>query len=356
MVSDVSDTIREPTPTTPKAAILTLLCGLLVAGACGSHNQPIAPTAAAGDFRGQFNQLWSTFDRVYPYFDYKRIDWNALKAEFEPRAAAATSENELITILQSMLARLHDQHVVLTAAGSTVRTYVPIDFINWNADVWRQYLARANATTRGAAVSAVINGVAYIGVASWNPGQLNVADLDAFLDAFRDRPALIVDVRMNPGGDDSLAFQFAGRFATATTTLGYVQFRSGPGHSEFTPLQPRTFSPRGPFQFTRSVLLLVGRQCASSNESFIAAMRELRHVTLAGDRTAGSTANPQTFMLGGGWSYSVSRWIEYTANMQVIEDQGIAPSLVVPASPADFQNGRDPVLDWAIDQFVQERG
>ena len=82
------------------------------------------------------------------------------------------------------------------------------------------------------------------------------------------------------------------------------------------------------------MLLLVGRQCASSTESFIAAMRELRHVTLAGDRTAGSTANPQTFMLGGGWSYSVSRWIEYTANMQVIEDQGIAPSLVVPASPA----------------------
>jgi C-terminal processing protease CtpA/Prc len=91
--------------------------------------------------------------------------------------------------------------------------------------------------------------------------------------------------------------------------------------------------------------------CASSNESFIAAMRELPHVTLAGDRTAGSTANPQTFMLGGGWSYSVSRWIQYTANMQVIEDQGIAPAIVVPASPGDFQSGRDPVLDWAISRL-----
>src|SRR5262245_12438721 len=327
------------------AAIVT------AAAACGSHGQPAAPTPAADDFRGQFNQLWSTFDRIYPYFDYKRIDWAALKVEFEPQAAAATSETQLIAVLQSMLGRLHDLHVVLTGPGSTVPTYVPNAFVNWNVDVWRQYLARGNASTRGAAVSAVMNGVAYIAVTSWSPGQLNVADLDSFLDAFRDRPALIVDVRMNPGGDDSLAFQFAGRFATRTTTLGYVQFRSGPGHSDFTPLQARTFSPRGSFQFTRPVILLVGRFCASSNESFIAGMRELPNVIVAGDRTAGATANPQTFMLGGGWNYSVSRWIEYTATMQVIEDQGISPAVTVPASPGDFQAGRDPILDWAMAQF-----
>jgi len=75
----------------------------------------------------------------------------------------------LIAILQPMLAQLHDQHVVLSGPGTTVRTYVPTDFIDRNEDVCRQYLARANASTRGAA-------------------------------------ALIVDVRMNPGGNDSLAF------------------------------------------------------------------------------------------------------------------------------------------------------
>jgi C-terminal processing protease CtpA/Prc len=158
---------------------------------------------------------------------------------------------------------------------------------------------------------------------------------------------------MNPGGDDSPALQFAGRFAASTTTLGYVQFRSGPGHGDFTPPQARTFSPRGSFQFTRPVLVLMGRNCASSNESFIAAMRELPNVMLVGDRTGGATANPQTFALGGGWSYSVSRWIAYTADMQVIEDEGIAPAVAVPVSTADFQNGRDPVLDFAIARLVR---
>jgi hypothetical protein len=322
--------------------------------ACGSKS-PAGPSIAANDFHGQFSELWSTFDRVYSYFDHKKIDWNALKTEFEPRAAAAASSDQLVAVLQPMLARLHDQHVVLTGPINTVRTYVPTDFVNWDSGVWQQYMARGNATAKGAARSAVIDGVAYISVGSWGPTQVSVADLDAMVDAFRDRPALIIDVRMNGGGDDSLALQFAGRFATSVTTLGYFQVRNGPGHSDFTPLQARTFSPRGSFQFTRPIVLLVGRGCASSNESFVAAMRELPNVTVAGDRTAGSTGNPQTFTLGGAWSYSVSRWIEYTANLQAIEDQGIAPAVAVPASASDFFAGRDPVLDWAIARLLQAR-
>jgi hypothetical protein len=291
--------------------------------------------------------MWATFDRTYSYFDYKRIDWNALKAEFAPRVAGAT-QMQLVMLVQEMLGRLHDQHVVLTNGATTLRTYVPNYAVNWNSGVWQQYLARANAQVRGGAVSAVFDGVPYIAAQSWNPGSISVSDLDAFLDGFRDRPALIVDVRMNPGGNDQLAFEFAGRFATSATTAGFVQFRNGPGHSDFTPRQARTFSPRGSFQFTRPVLLLIGRFCASSNESFIAAMQQLPQVTLVGDTTGGATANPQTFALGGGWSYTVSRWIEYTANGQVIEDQGIAPNIPVPVSAGDFQGGRDPVLDYAI--------
>lgn len=45
---------------------------------------------------------------------------------------------------------------------------------------------------------------------------------------------------------------------------------------------------------------------------------------------------------------SVSRWIEYTADDQVIEDVGISPDVFVPSGPGDFMQGRDPVLDWAL--------
>jgi hypothetical protein len=321
---------------------------LMMAASCGGNsNQPAAPTGPPPtDIVAQFDQMWATFDRNYSYFDYKRIDWNALKAEFAPRVVGAT-QMQLVLLVQEMLGRLHDQHVVLTNGSTTLRTYTPNYSINWDNGVWQQYLARGNAQVRNRAVSAVFDGIPYIAVQSWNPSNVSVSDLDTFLDAFRDRPVLILDVRMNPGGNDQPAFDFAGRFTRSTTTSGFFQFRNGPGHSDFGPRQARTFSPRGSFQFTRPVLLLIGRFCASS-ESFIAAMQQLPHVTLIGDTTGGATANAQTFMLGGGWSYTVSRWIEYTASGQVIEDQGIAPAIAVPASAGDFQSGRDPVLDYAI--------
>jgi C-terminal processing protease CtpA/Prc len=77
-------------------------------------------------------------------------------------------------------------------------------------------------------------------------------------------------------------------------------------------------------------------------------MGQLPSVTLVGDRTAGSTGNPGTFLLARGWSYTVSRWIEYTADSQPIEDIGISPDIFVTAGPADFGMGQDPVLEWAL--------
>ena len=317
---------------------------------CGS-NPPSAPSGAGvTDFAGQFNLLWTTFDQNYSYFVYKAIDWNAIRAEFQPRAAAATSQAQFNSMALEMLGRLHDQHVLINGPGTTLRTYVPPYFINWDEGVWRQYLARGNSTARGGVVSAVMNGVAYMAVTSWNPTFVGTNDLDAALDAFLDRPALIVDVRMNGGGNDQIAFQFAGRFATATTTSGFVQTRNGPSHGDFTPLQPRMFLPRG-VPYTGSVVLLVGRLCLSSNESFVAAMRQLPNVTVVGDTTGGASANPQTFPLTAGWTFTVSRWIEYLVDGQGIEDHGIAPSVFVPVSGADFQSGRDPVIDWALEHL-----
>ena len=166
-----------------------------------------------------------------------------------------------------------------------------------------------------------------------------------------DAPALILDVRMNGGGNDQLAFDIAGRFTRSTVQAGYVKFRNGPAHTNFGAPNERTVSPRGPWQFTGNVLLLIGRRCASSNESFIVAMRQMPNVVLVGDRTAGSTGNPGTFPLAGGWSYTMSRWIEYTPDNQVIEDNGITPDIAVSASLSDFASGRDPVLEYALQRL-----
>lgn len=249
-----------------------------------------------------------------------------------------------------MLAELHDLHVTLRGPGGTsIATYEPHAFVNWDRRVWNTYIARAGWTQGQADWGhGVLDGIPYIAIGGWGSSSIRTSDFDATFERYRNAPRLILDVRMNAGGNDSLAFDIAGRFTGRTVTSGYVQFRNGASHTDFGPLMPRTVSPRGAWQFSGQVTLLIGRQCASSNESFIEAMRQSTNVTLVGDRTAGASANPATFQLAGGWSYTVSRWIEYTADRRVIEDVGITPHVFVPASAADFAAGHDPVLDYAL--------
>ena len=333
-----------------RPATAILFAGLLLA-ACGSSSSPTAPTAPpAADFASQFDSLWSTFDREYSYFVHKRIDWNALRNTYRPRAIAATDQSGFIAAIRAMLGELHDFHVVIRdPGGATLATYVPDAFVNFDRAVWQQYMARAGYTPGASDWGhGVLDGVPYIYIGGWNTASIRSADFDAALERYRDAPVLILDVRNNGGGNDALAFEIAGRFTRSTVNGGYVRFRNGPAHSDFGPPQQKTLNPRGPWAFGGRVLLLIGRRSASSNESFIEAMRQIPTVTLAGDRTAGGSANPGTFQLANGWSYTVSRWVAYTEDDRVIEDNGILPQTIVPASAADFAAGRDPVIDWAL--------
>jgi Peptidase family S41/Tricorn protease C1 domain len=323
---------------------------IVTLGSCGGSKSPSSPSPPGSDFAAQFDSLWNTFDQQYSYFDYKHIDWNALKDRFRPMAIAAGDQASFIGVVRQMLSALHDQHVVIRDPGGAVTpTYDPGYFINWDRTVWQQYLARGTWTSgRGDWGHGTLNGMAYIQIGGWNTASFSVNEFDTAFENFRNAPVLILDVRMNGGGDSQLAFQVAGRFATSSVTTGYSKFRMGPLHSDFGPLMAITLSPRGSWQYTRPVLLLIGRRCLSSNEAFISAMRQLRNVTLVGDQTGGGSGNPGTFPLAGGWSYTVSRWIEYTADQQVIEDVGIAPQISVAATSADFAQGKDPVLDFAL--------
>jgi hypothetical protein len=327
---------------------LLCFCGLTI-GACGSGHSPTGPTPSS-DFASQFDALWSTFDREYSYFEHKRIDWNAMRAAYRPPAVAAGDHDAFIDVIRGMLANLHDLHVVIRdPGGRTIPTYDPQTFTNWNRAVFDQYRARAN-WTQGAIDwgHGVLDGMPYIAIGGWGSNAIRSADFDAAFERYRGAPAIILDVRPNGGGNDALAFEIAGRFTPATITLGYVKFRNGPAHTDFGSPTPRTVSPRGSWQYGGRVYLLIGRRCASSNESFIAAMDRLPTVTLVGDRTAGATGNPGTFNLADGWTYTVSRWVESTADNRIIEDNGLEPDVYVPVSAADFARGQDPVLDWVL--------
>lgn len=318
----------------------------LLAAACGGESTAPAPSS----FIDQFDAVWSRYDQTYAYFDYKNVNWDSLRTVFRPRAQAATTQEELALVVRDMLAPLRDVHAwLVNPAGAQFPSYFPNRFVNWNRDVWQTYMRRVEwqpqPTNWGFGGVGTVP-ILYFG--QWNPEQFTAAGVDDVLEAFRSASAMIIDVRMNGGGDSQLALAIAARFFDSTRTVAYVRYRNGPKHSDFGPLQPAVVAPRGDWQFTKPVMVLVGRACFSSNEMFIEAMRLLPNVTIVGDTTGGGSGNPSLLDLGGGWKYTLPRWIEYTTTNQVVEWQGLAPDVVIPTTAADWAAGRDPVMDYAL--------
>jgi hypothetical protein len=322
---------------------------------CHKDDNPVQAQTSA--FVADFDSLWNRFDKDYSYFEYKHVDWHASYVSFRPSAQTASSMNDLVEVLQSMLSPLRDGHVWLIRPDSTlIRTYLPGYQVNYDSSLLAQFSATygGHQMTSGWGSYWRIDSIPYIQLTTWYPPLVTISDFHTVLELYKNSPGLILDVRMNHGGSDLLAFEVAGRFTTAPVTARYYQIRNGPLHTDLTPMTPLIVNPSGSWQFQKPVVVLVGRGCASANEGFISAMREISTVTVVGDTTEGSDGNPEIRSLSNGWMYSVSTWIAYTADKKVIERNGIPPDIYVGASSSDFASRRDPVLEFGL-QILRQK-
>lgn len=322
-----------------------------------AHAVASVPPEQARSFVEQFDTLWTRFDDVYPSFAYKRVDWRAQRAVYRVRAQRARSQDELIAMLVEMLTPLRDLHVWLVdPRGQVVSTFRPATRANFERARWESalrdasYLAHSHDFGEG-----TVGGYAYLYIGAWKEPVSEEA-LDLALARMRDAPGLIIDVRNNAGGTDQTALAFASRFTTRAFTASYVEIRMDSLVRNIEMPLARTVRPRGPWQFTRPVVVLSGRGGFSATESFVAAMRTLPQVTVVGDTTGGASGNPATFLLGNGWRFTVPRWLEFGPDKRPIEGRGVAPHLAVTWDPASYDSARDPLIDAAVGLLGERNG
>lgn len=295
-----------------------------------------------------FEILWKEFDRDYVFFLYKGINWDSLYSVYRPQVGRATSGTELFGILSSLLANLKDVHTSLHAPYGD---YFYTDFytrspVNFNlSDIRNRYLK--NQFTAGSYLCGTVgDSLAYILIRSFGDG--NYEALDDILAGFHSMRGLILDVRSNPGGDAGNADFILQRFVEKRTLVAYIQFRSGPKHSDLTDLIPLYVDPAG-VRFTKPIAILTNRHSASASEWFTSGFKILPRTITVGDTTAGGASSPIFRELPNGWSYRIPRQMFFTPNKQTVEGMGIAPDFPVWISKADSLAGRDPILERAID-------
>ncbi len=223
-----------------------------------------------------FEFVWKEMDRHYSFFLVKEVDWDSVYREYRPRVEADTPPSTLFHLLSQMLDGLRDGHVALESDTQVHRYegwYRPyLRNFDWDYIWYGRIFARGVSASGRLTFGWMTQDIAYIHIPSF-AGSGWAGEMDDALDRLSGMKALILDLRDNTGGSDNIAKQIAGRFARERTLFRRIQYRNGPEHDDFTPLEDDYLEPRGATGFHGPIAVLTNRRTFSAAESFVLAMR-----------------------------------------------------------------------------------
>lgn len=301
------------------------------------------PTAA-------FEALWQTLDEHYCFFDYKNIDWQDVHDRYAPLISDTMSRAALFDTLSRMTYELRDGHVNLTSGMNVSRYGAWYDDhpMNFSDSLLRKTLGRTEEFRVAGGMQYRIlanDSIGYVRVGSFGT-QPSVTAMSEMLLSFKDCPALIIDIRSNGGGLLTAAEALASSFVKERTLVGYMQHKTGRGHSDFSAPEPVYLNPSEGVKWLRPVVILTNRRTYSAANAFVMYLQGQNHVLLVGDDTGGGSGLPFTAELPYGWGirFSASPMLDVDKNHT---EWGIAPDIHADITSADYQRSEDTILKTA---------
>jgi carboxyl-terminal processing protease len=173
--------------------------------------------------------------------------------------------------------------------------------------------------------------------------------LDKILNNFIELEGVIIDIRNNPGGDDSTVIQIVNRFCDRKRIAFHRKTKRGPGVDEFSPLKTWHIEPQGNTQFTGPIVLLTCDSVFSGGEIFALTLKELPYVTIIGEHTNGIFSYQLEKKLPNGWRYCLSYQVYFSADMVCYEGRGVPPDIELLNKKSDIERGVDPLIVRALE-------
>jgi Peptidase family S41/Tricorn protease C1 domain len=316
--------------------------------------------------------FWQTFAEQYPFFELHHLDWRAVNNKFRPQVTAATKPAELFKILRRMIEPLRDVHTGLMAPD------LKEDFQGWRSDPnqleeddWKKVSKLLESMYVHPGLRSYCRGRVQFGIVRRSAGYLRITAfydyvdtkssaaalealqlaLDGIFEEAAKLTALVIDVRLNKGGDDALALEIASRL-TRNKYLAYAKVaRNNPdGALRFTAPQEVWVIPSTRPGFHGRVALLTGPDTVSAGETFtMALMGREPHVARIGLNTQGVFSDVLHRWLPNGWRFQLPNEKYLTRDRQSFDGSGVPPEIRVPFfSPEDIQRGRDSALEAAL--------
>ena len=303
--------------------------------------------------RDNFEALWQILDENYCFFEFKDIDWDEVHDRYSVQINETMSQYDLFEVLGKMLAELKDGHTNLFSSFDVARYWAWYEDYpaNFNAEIQKNYLGTDYKIAGGLKYKRLSNdqvGYVYYGNFSSGVGESN---LDNMFIHFKDCRGLILDVRNNGGGAMSNSDRITQRFLEEKILTGYVTYKTGNGHTDFSSPYPLYLSPSDRLRWTEPVIVLTNRQCYSATNNLVSIMRLLPHVTVMGDCTGGGSGFPFISELPIVWGIRFSACPILDADKKHTEF-GIEPDEKVSMTEEDMKKGKDTIIEAAIGHIL----
>ncbi len=296
-------------------------------------------------------ELRQAVERRYSYRDVHAMDWTAAWREFEPRLLAVKQPREFAVIAGEMLAGTQDAHIWLVEGGEIIPAFRRVVTPNVNVQLLPRLITGWTQKHPMIAAGRAAPEIGYITISSWekkHAPQLLEAAFAALGEA-RELPALIIDVRLNAGGDETLAREFAGCFVRQRKLYArhaHLDPTSATGFSAPVDrwLEPNPSRPG----YAGRVAVLMGRVNMSAAEAFLLMMKQAPDAKLVGEQSYGASGNPRPHELANGVTVYLPSWKALLPDGTSLETRGIAPDVEV-ARDAGNAPRRDLAIEKAID-------
>lgn len=307
--------------------------------------------------QGNFEALWKIIDERYCFLDYKQheigVNWQDIYHKYKVRVDNNMRSSQLFEVLADMLAELRDGHVNLSASHDLARNWTW--FENYPSNVsdtlLRRYMGTNYKIAAGLRYLILDDNIGYIRYGDFTV-PFGDGNLDEVLSHMLLCQGLIIDIRGNGGGNLSYAEMFAARFCREKTLVGYMQHKTGKGHGDFSPMEPRYIEPSSGIRWYKPVCVLTNRQVYSAANEFTLYMKSMPQVKIVGDHTGGGAGMPFSSSLPNGWVVRFSAVPTYDTAKQSAEF-GIEPDYNIQLKASDYAKGEDTIIEFARQLLLQ---
>lgn len=182
-----------------------------------------------------------------------------------------------------------------------------------------------------------------------NIGYISFTNFLAFLkppitsaiESMREAPGIIIDLRGNTGGDDSVGIEMASMFFNKEKTLMMIRTRRT-DRGDY-----KTKGSKDPF--TGKVVILVDEYSRSASEEFSAGMQESGRAVVIGKTSAGADMDGALEKLPDGSILFYAQGQPRTPKGYIVEGHGVKPDIEIGLTRKELLAGKDAQLEAAIE-------